>query len=557
MTLTRKQIITIILLLALVFSLPVVIFLTRKSQDIRPKALQGKADFLLSSDTITSSVGQNINVLVTLRLTEPTAKVSGVDFLLLYDRDKLDVGNIVPNVTAVDPNAPFTDAPVVTSGGSFDATYNFIRVVEIARRADANLPGGTLQLARITFRGRSNGQATIRFPDDNKYLEVSGTGIFIIPTAGPSPTVGPTNTPTPILSPTAIPTPTVGPTLTTVPLTPTATPTVTITPTSTPTPTIITGNSPTPTVTPAAISGLVTYYKMDETSGSTVGDNAGANHGTAIGTTIVNGKSSKARNFNGSSDQVSIPSNFGIDTSNASVAMWVNVPSTSDKGTFIKIGGRSGGFGIGVGSNNFDGNGNKLIMLYEYVRWIPTNTSIGTGWHHVAMVIDSSGVPTAYLDGQKAGSYPGGSARMPEAAAGIGGYLSGEGWRNFTGIIDEVQIYNRALSSFEVAGLYSATINPAGNNPTATPEISPTTGPVPTCNSSSWGSWSGCSATCGGGTQTRINACGNTQTQFCNTQACPTSVPSWRCYSDSDCDSGRICDNGSCIRDNDRDNKDR
>lgn len=176
MTLTKKQIISIFLLLALVFSLPVAIYLTRKMQDVRPRALQGKADFLLSADSNTSTAGKNINVLVSLRLTDAALRVSGVDFVLLYDKNLLDVGNIVPNVTAVDPKAPFTDAPIVTSGGSFDENFNFIRVAQIARRADAALPTGTFQLAKITFRGRSEGQATIKFPDDDKYLEVVGTG---------------------------------------------------------------------------------------------------------------------------------------------------------------------------------------------------------------------------------------------------------------------------------------------------------------------------------------------------------------------------------------------
>ncbi len=209
MTLTKKQIISILLLLALVFSLPVAIYLTRKMQDIRPRALQGKANFLLSTDSISSTVGKNIDVLVTLQTTDPALKVSGVDFLLLYDKNRLDVGNIVPNVIAVDPKAPFTDAPIVTSGGSFDENFNFIRVTEIARRPDADLPKGTFQLAKITFRGRGTGSATIKFPDEDKYLEIVGTGassIFqnINPTSTPILTItpgGPTLTPTPTLRP--------------------------------------------------------------------------------------------------------------------------------------------------------------------------------------------------------------------------------------------------------------------------------------------------------------------------------------------------------------------
>lgn len=189
MALSKKQVLTTIFTLSLVFAIPVAVFLTQKNQELATKALQGKANFLLSSDPpLNATAGQNINVLVSLRLTDPSLKVSGVDFMLLYDKNLLDVGNIVPNVETVTPGAPFTDAPIVTSGGQYNGPecaddvnnckFNFLRVAEVARRADADLPGGTsaaITLANITFRGRgSGGQAEIKFPDDNKYLEVVG-----------------------------------------------------------------------------------------------------------------------------------------------------------------------------------------------------------------------------------------------------------------------------------------------------------------------------------------------------------------------------------------------
>ena len=49
----------------------------------------------------------------------------------------------------------------------------------------------------------------------------------------------------------------------------------------------------------------------------------------------------------------------------------------------------------------------------------------------------------------------------------------------------------------------------------------------PPCNANNWGGWGACSAACGGGIQSRTNACGTAQSQACNTQACavPTATP--------------------------------
>lgn len=177
MKITRKQIIPLILVFGLLIALPLSVFLTKKRQDIRPRALQGRANLLLSADSTTSNVGKDIKVLVSLQLTDDKLKVSGVDFLLLYDKDRLDVYDILPNILELYPKAPFTDKLMVSSGGIFDDTFNYIRVVEVARRQDAGLPKGTITLAKITFRAKGEGQAVIKFPDDDAYNQIVGTGL--------------------------------------------------------------------------------------------------------------------------------------------------------------------------------------------------------------------------------------------------------------------------------------------------------------------------------------------------------------------------------------------
>lgn len=186
MILTRKQLLSIIFLVVLIFALPLAIFLSQKRQDIRPHAISGQANFLLSADNTSVHVGDNVTVLVSLQLTDPSVRASGADFVLLYDKNLLVPTNVVPAVTGSDPNGKFTDAPIVTKDGNFDNTYNFVRVSEVSRKSNDSLPGGTFSLATVTFSAKSDGAATIKFPDDNSQLQVVGVGGAPVVTSGPT-----------------------------------------------------------------------------------------------------------------------------------------------------------------------------------------------------------------------------------------------------------------------------------------------------------------------------------------------------------------------------------
>ena len=197
MNLSKRQILSLVFLLGVVFSIPIALNLVQKRQSNRPQALQGKANFTLLATGGNKKVGDNFDVFVSLLLTDQTLKVSGADFLLLYDKNKLDVVNIVPALTNLNPDGGFTDAPIVSSGGSFDNDFNFIRVAEVARRPATDLPpkiGSALPLARITFRAKDAGNAMLKFPDDNKYLEIVGTGTVLPPPLTPNPFIIPSQT---------------------------------------------------------------------------------------------------------------------------------------------------------------------------------------------------------------------------------------------------------------------------------------------------------------------------------------------------------------------------
>lgn len=170
-----------------------------------------------------------------------------------------------------------------------------------------------------------------------------------------------------------------------------------------------------------------------------------------------------ALDFDGTDDRVEINSVFGLGTTDLSATMWVYLDSTSEQGAFLKIGDDTDasnvdGFAIGVGSTTMQNSGNNLILLYEYVRFIATGDPIGTGWHHVAMVIDPSGYPRWFIDGRFKGSQGTAGGRQPTETTKIGGYSNEAGGSRHTDCgMDCVRIFNRALSDYEVWADYTAT----------------------------------------------------------------------------------------------------
>ncbi len=199
--------------------------------------------------------------------------------------------------------------------------------------------------------------------------------------------------------------------------------------------------------------GLAGYWPLNgNANDATPYSNNGALTNSPSLATDRKGNANSAYSFNGTNSNIVISSTLGLGTTNTTLSCWVYFSSTSMHGPCVEAGVYStNGYGIGVGSSNFDSNGNKVIMLYEAVRWIPTSTTISTGWHHLAMVIDGSGVPTAYYDGVSAGSYAGTGAIAPTVSIGIGGYSNA---RYFGGSVDEVRIWKRALSATEIKALY-------------------------------------------------------------------------------------------------------
>jgi hypothetical protein len=157
--------------------------------------------------------------------------------------------------------------------------------------------------------------------------------------------------------------------------------------------------------------------------------------------------------FNGSSSDLRTPL-FTTATGNLTMNGWFYV-NLGTVGTFMSNGNDPGGYCIGIGQY-FSNADNQVVALFGYIRWILTGVYYQyTGWTMVTMTLDSSGVPSIYINGTLIGTYPGTIANTPSAGT---GFCVGSQWgiRYSNTKSGNVQFYNRALSASEVQQTFNA-----------------------------------------------------------------------------------------------------
>jgi len=207
---------------------------------------------------------------------------------------------------------------------------------------------------------------------------------------------------------------------------------------------------------------LVGHWKLDETAGLIAADSSGyANHGRLIGmagTEWKAGTRGGALEFIGPGKYV----NCGNDTSlhlrgSVTISVWVKM-NANNAGLYMGIGGKLKtdpykGFSLVRHSSNvfrlWVDNGANVIAGYEADSDKPYTD---TEWHHVVGVVDA-GTSMLYVDRVKQAKQGTVSLTDSKEVVHIGRQYSGLDDRYWTGLIDDVRIYYRALSAQEIAGL--------------------------------------------------------------------------------------------------------
>ena len=229
-----------------------------------------------------------------------------------------------------------------------------------------------------------------------------------------------------------------------------------------------------------ARADLVAHWKLDEISGTTAADTAGGdntgtlNNGPSWVTGIIGG----GLDFDGTDDFLNAPlTGIPIETASRTVALWFNADNVSTQGARLFAYGDGSGT-TGGGGNDSNPFGDAFTFTIEdngliYFRYsggnnrynLAGNTNLSTNtWYHLAVVLPDGATGSdevlVYLNGSPASTTLTGTVLplftdpSPTAPDFYLGSDPTTGAR-FDGTLDDVQVYDAALSATDIASLYN------------------------------------------------------------------------------------------------------
>ena len=198
-------------------------------------------------------------------------------------------------------------------------------------------------------------------------------------------------------------------------------------------------------------SGLVAAYGFEEGAGGSVADASGKNNNGSItaATWSNSGRYGKALSFNGSTALVTVPDSATLDVTSAiTLEAWVNPSSTATSWRDILYKAPDTWFLMGFTPQGTPDFGGTFATGNVYGSGaLPVNT-----WTHLAATYDGANM-RFYVNGVLANTVAQTGAILTSTGdLSIGGDLlpHDSGPHFWAGLIDEIRIYNRALTAAEV-----------------------------------------------------------------------------------------------------------
>lgn len=205
--------------------------------------------------------------------------------------------------------------------------------------------------------------------------------------------------------------------------------------------------------------GPIAYWSFNDVKNNTVPDNSGDNlTGNLVNTTVIQGLNKQALLFNGYNSYMQVNDSKFLHFSNMSISMWFNPLTINHMARLIGKGSNSTeSFGIFL---SHDPAGFELyIFINQTIITSPIFTKSGE-WNNLVFVYrcvyDQYSYFT-YIDGKITSNntinYPFIKNNTEPLILGIEKNPNGVAYP-FNGSIDEVRIYNRAISADEALALY-------------------------------------------------------------------------------------------------------
>ncbi|MFA7711072.1 MAG: LamG-like jellyroll fold domain-containing protein, partial [Candidatus Neomarinimicrobiota bacterium] len=198
------------------------------------------------------------------------------------------------------------------------------------------------------------------------------------------------------------------------------------------------------------------YYPFAGNADDQSGQN---NHGTVNGADLTAnrfGNPNSAYYFNGTSDNIRVPNSVSLNFTKAiTVSFWMN-PATlyADRESYP------------ISHGNWENRWKISIIPQKKIRWtVKTTTGVKdldsditvnvNQWYHVVGLYDGANFDL-YVDGELSGHTTfSGDINTTSIDLMIGQCLPAESQYNFKGVIDDVRIYDYALSIGEISKLFS------------------------------------------------------------------------------------------------------
>jgi fibronectin type 3 domain-containing protein len=228
-----------------------------------------------------------------------------------------------------------------------------------------------------------------------------------------------------------------------------------------------TSNQASATVTVSAPTGLVAAYGFDEGGGATTADQSGNGNSGSLSNTLwaAGGKFGSALSFNGSA-RVNIADSATLRlTTGMTLEAWVRPIALGDWSTVI-LKERSGFYAHALYAATDNGRPSAHVYTSGDNELRGTSQLPLGAWTHLAGTYNGSTL-ALYVNGALAASRPAtGSIIANTGPLRIGGNaIWGE---YFNGLIDEVRVYSRALSSSEIQGDMDRSVTVDTTPPTVT-----------------------------------------------------------------------------------------